>query len=189
MITDPPGGAPSLRLNSAWRREAVRRLAQLAVSSRIFDIPPLLWLRHAILSKMFPAGRGILIGPNCWFIQPHGCATGYLTFGNDVKLNHSIEIDYSGGVDIGNDVWISQNVLIETHDHVISKGPKSSWKLRRSPLAIEDGVWIGANCVILESVSRIGSNSIIAAGAVVSKNVEPNTLVGGIPAKLIKTLA
>ena len=53
-------------------------------------------------------------------------------------------------------------------------------------MIIEDGVWIGSGSIILDCVT-IGMNSIIAAGSVVNKNVPPNTIFGGIPAKLIKT--
>lgn len=182
----PPPQSSGIKLTRAWRSEALRRLVQMLVSARLFDMPPLLSLRHFVLRRLFAAGDGLLVGAHFWFIQPHGCADGYLRFGRDVKLNHTVEIDYSGGVIFGDDIWISQNVLIETHDHVPGPGPKSGWVLRRSPLIVEDGVWIGANCTILESVSVIGRGAIVAAGAVVARDVEPHAIVGGVPARLIR---
>jgi acetyltransferase-like isoleucine patch superfamily enzyme len=98
-----------------------------------------------------------------------------------------VEIDYSGGVTIGNNVWISQNALIETHGHVISKAPKSLWAVKRSQLVIEDEAWIGANVIILESVNRVGKGAIVAAGSVVVRDVPDMAIVGGVPAKNIGT--
>lgn len=166
----------------------MRRLAQVLISGRLLDMPPLLSLRHWMIRRLFTAGPGLLVGAHCWFIQPHGAADGFLRIGSNVKFNHNVEIDYSGGVEFGNDIWVSQNVLIETHDHAPSPGSKDTWPLKRSPLVIEDGVWIGANCTILESVGRIGRGAIVAAGAVVVKDVEPMTVVGGVPARVLRQI-
>ncbi|MBV4357845.1 hypothetical protein KTO63_11845 [Parasegetibacter sp. MAH-26] len=59
--------------------------------------------------------------------------------------------------------------------------------MKKAPITIEDGAWIGSRVTILPGVT-IGEKSIIAAGAVVTKDVEPYTLVGGVPAKIIKHL-
>ena len=170
-------GGSSLR---GWIVEAVKRGAQLVVASSLFDLPLLLNVRHFTLRRLFDVGSDVLVGNNHLFVQPHGFSGGTLRIGSHVKLHRSVEIDYTGDVIIGDDVWISQGVLIETHDHVPSPGkPKSDWPVVKSPLRIGDGSWIGTRVIILESAGRIGENSIVAAGSVVTKDVPPNAIVAG----------
>jgi acetyltransferase-like isoleucine patch superfamily enzyme len=152
---------------------------------QFFDIPPILQMRNLIYRFLFHASDGLLVGSRCQFIVPHGIEGGKIKIGRNVKFNRNVDIDYSGGVFIGNDVWISQNVVIETHDHVPSRREKSEWVLKSSSLFIEDGVWVGANVIILESVKSIGRGSVIAAGAVLTKDVGEYEIVGGVPAKII----
>lgn len=168
-----------------WGKEAALRLIQLLVGVQLFDMPPMLQFRNFVYRLLFRAGRGLLVGARCVFIVPHGLVGGGLLIGNDVKFNRDVDIDYSGGIEIGNDVWISQNVVIETHDHVPQRSPKKQWETKTTPLFIEDGVWIGANAIVLGSVSRIGRGAIIAAGAVVTKNVGQYEIVGGVPARVL----
>ncbi len=170
---------------AAWAAEAVRRLLQVCVAGALLDMPPLLQLRGLVYRMLFRCGSGLVIGSGCLFLVPHGFAGATLRIGRDARINRRVEIDYSGGVDIGDEVWISQNVLIETHDHLPTRGPKREWAFTRSPLRIEDGAWIGANAVVLAGVRRIGRGAIVAAGAVVTRDVEDFTIVGGVPARLI----
>ncbi len=169
----------------SWIIEAARRFIQLLVGIQLFDLPPFLQFRCLTYRLMFGSGRGLLVGAKCMFIVPHGVSGGYLRIGEKVKIHRNVEIDYGGGVAIGNDVWISQNVLIETHDHIPSRKPKSEWKFVISALNIEDGVWLGANVTVLGSVSTIGKGAVVAAGAVVTKNVGAYEIVGGVPARVI----
>lgn len=108
----------------------------------------------------------------------------YLKIGKNSQINIHCHIDFTGGLDIGENVVISENTKIYTHSH--GYNPKSS-PVKKS-LKIGDNVWIGSNCLILENVSEIGNNSIIAAGSVVTKDVLPFSIVGGNPAKLITSL-
>jgi acetyltransferase-like isoleucine patch superfamily enzyme len=172
-------------LVSVWMMEALKRTIQLLMGSQFCDIPPILQLRNQIYRFFFNAGSGLLIGARCMFIVPHGLHGGHMKIGQNVKFNRNVDIDYSGGVTIGNDVWISQNVIIETHDHIPNRGPKSEWVLTTTPLSISDGVWIGANVIILGSVRLIGKGAVIAAGAVVTKDVGEYEIVGGVPARVI----
>ncbi|MGA8148753.1 MAG: acyltransferase [Gallionellaceae bacterium] len=168
-----------------WLMEAARRFIQLLVGIQLFDLPPILQLRCLTYRLLFGSGSGLLVGSRCMFIVPHGIYGGYLRIGENVKFHHNVEIDYSGGVTIGNDVWISQNVLIETHDHIPSRKPKSEWKFESSSLTIEDGVWLGANVTVLGAVHLIGKGAVVAAGAVVTKDVGAYEIVGGVPARVI----
>lgn len=173
------------RILVGWIMEAARRFIQLLVGIQLFDIPPILQLRCLTYRLLFGTGRGLLVGSKCMFIVPHGIYGGYLKIGENVKFHHNVEIDYSGGVTIGNDVWISQNVLIETHGHIPSRKQKSEWKFESSPLTIEEGVWLGANVTVLGAVNTIGKCAVVAAGAVVTKDVGAYEIVGGVPARTI----
>lgn len=172
-----------------WTLEAYRRLVQLVVGNEIFDFPGLLQVRHLLLRTILIYGKGVLIGPRCRFVQPHAFSGGYIKLGKEVKIHHSVEIEYSGGVTVGDDVWISQGVIIETHEHLYNQHKKKElWEVRKTPLHIHSGVWIGARAMVLESVREIGEGAIIAAGAVVTKDVAPFSVVAGVPAKEISTL-
>jgi acetyltransferase-like isoleucine patch superfamily enzyme len=94
----------------------------------------------------------------------------------------------SGEVTVGDRVTMSEAAKIFTHNHQIDDVGQD-WRegeVRFSTLVIEDDVWIGSNAVILSSVSRIGAGAIIAAGSVVSYDVESCIVVGGVPAKPIR---
>ena len=98
-------------------------------------------------------------------------------------VNHNLNLSCFENISIGNGVVISENVCIrDSDDHTISGSPKPMTQ----PIVIGDHVWIGMNATILKGVT-IGNGAIIAAGAVVTKDVPENALVGGIPAKVIKT--
>lgn len=106
-----------------------------------------------------------------------------ITFGKNVFINSSCHFQDQGGIKIGNGVFIGHNVVLATATHDLTPGMNR--KLYYKPIVIEDNVWIGSNATILQGV-KIGEWSVVAAGAVVTKNVEPFTVVGGIPAKFIK---
>lgn len=170
--------------------ENLKRLFQWIICSSLFDLPFFYWLRNTILRGIFKAGRGLTVGHSCRFIQADfhfpPAPEGRLRIGENVAINHHTEIDYSGGVTIEDEVWISQNVLIETHAHAVSGLPKSQWAVRRSPLVIKRDAWIGANAVIMASAREIGEGAIVGAGAVVVHDVPAWSIVGGVPARLIK---
>jgi acetyltransferase-like isoleucine patch superfamily enzyme len=92
-----------------------------------------------------------------------------------------------GPVSIGNHVNLAQSVTVSALNHNFSDTTKriDEQGINTSQIVIEDDVWVGANAVILAGV-KIGSHSVIAAGAVVTRDVPANTLVGGVPAKVIK---
>lgn len=90
-------------------------------------------------------------------------------------------LDARGGLSIGSDVNISSYVKIITGSHDVND---ENYKAVFLPVIIEDHVWIGTGAIVLQNV-KIGQGAVIAAGAVVTKDVEPLTIVGGVPAKPI----
>jgi galactoside O-acetyltransferase len=112
-----------------------------------------------------------------------------LTIGDNVSINtNSCVVASDGGsIEIGNDVLIAQNVVLRAsdHEHLSVSMPIRYQGHTGGRIIIGSGVWICANCVITRDVS-IGEHSIVAAGAVVTNDVEPYSVVGGIPAKMIR---
>ena len=106
-----------------------------------------------------------------------------ISFGNNVFINSNCHFQDQSGITIGDGVMIGHNVVLATATHDLA--PSKSRKLHYKPIVIGDNVWIGSNSVILQGVT-IGEWAVVAAGAVVTKDVEPYTVVGGIPAKFIR---
>ena len=109
---------------------------------------------------------------------------GRLEIGNRCFFNHNCSITCCKRITIGNNCMFANNLVIVDHDHVI-KEDKISDECESDEVVIGDNVWVGANVTILKGV-HIGSGAVIAAGAVVNKDVEPHTVVGGVPAKIIR---
>ncbi len=118
--------------------------------------------------------------------------------GNNVSINYRCILNDCNSIIIGNDVLIAPGVQINTASHPIQLSERLTpnwnpasgeyrWRTFAKPIIIGDGCWIGANATIIGGVT-IGDGAVIAAGAVVTKDVEPNTLVGGVPAKVINKL-
>ena len=105
--------------------------------------------------------------------------------GKNVFINSDCKFQDQGGIYIGDDVLIGHNVVLATLNH--EEDPEKRGNLRPAPIRIADNVWIGSNVTILPGVT-IGKNAIVAAGAVVTKDVAENTVVGGVPAKYIRDI-
>lgn len=106
-----------------------------------------------------------------------------ITFGKNVFVNGGCHFQDQGGITIGDNCLIGHNVVLATINHDLN--PANNRKNHYVPIKICDNVWIGANVTVLQGVT-IGEWAVVAAGAVVTKDVEPYTIVGGIPAKFIK---
>ena len=106
-----------------------------------------------------------------------------MRLGKHVFINHSLTCMAAGGITIDDGVMIGPNVKIVTDNHDF----QNRMVLRCKPVHICRNAWIGVGAIILPGVT-IGENAIVAGGAVVTKNVEANTIVGGNPAKFIKQI-
>lgn len=111
----------------------------------------------------------------------------YLSIGDNVSIHEMCYIDASGVCEIGNNVSISHGVSILTFNHCWDdpRKPIKYNQVEFKKVILEDDVWVGCGVRIMGGV-RIGTRSVVAAGAVVTRDVPPNSLVGGVPAKLMK---
>lgn len=133
---------------------------------------------------LFPSGKKIAIGDNTyigsntiiWIMDE-------IEIGDDVLIAHNVNIldNNSHSTDI--------NTRKNELSYIVSKGqPKENiFNISISKIKINNGVWIGMNSIILKGV-EIGENAIVAAGSIVTKNVPPNTMVTGNPARVVKTI-
>lgn len=108
-----------------------------------------------------------------------------LTIGKDVFINAGCKFQDQGGITIGDRALIGHNVVMATLNH--DEKPSKRGDMHPAPIVIGNDVWIGANATILAGVT-IGDGAIVAAGAVVTRDVPAYTIVGGVPAKLIRSI-
>lgn len=135
--------------------------------------------------KNMSFGSRVSVGLRSCFYADNGT----LQIGDKTSFNSNVHINASigGTISIGSDCLLGPNVVIHSANHQFSRNdvPVREQGHVIADVIIEDNVWIGANAVIVAGV-RIGTGAIVAAGAVVIADVEPYTLVGGVPAKLIR---
>lgn len=133
-----------------------------------------------------PIGKGSLI-LGSMDINWDGRLEHKLRIGENCLITCPLYLDANAEIHIGNHVAIGHHTIMITTDHSYnSEGRRCGISLYR-PIIVEDGAWIGAHVTVLPGVT-IGKGSVVAAGSVVTKDVTPNTLVGGVPSKVIRDL-
>ena len=138
------------------------------------------------LQELFAQLTGQPVNRTLGLIPPFHTDCGKnIHIGDHVFINSGCTIQDQGGVYIGDGALIGHHATIATLNHDFD--PAKRHDLHPAPVVIGKGVWLGANVTVLPGVT-IGDGAIVAAGAVVTKDVAANTIVGGIPAKLIKTI-
>lgn len=144
--------------------------------------------RYILFGKNFTTGRNNRI--ECYKI---GKNIPKLIIGSNVQINDKCHISCINSINIGENVLIASNVFITDHDHgnlkksVDFEIPWIKQKLFSKKVVINNNVWIGENVCILKGVT-IGSNSVIAAGSIVTKNIPKNSIVVGNPGRVIRSI-
>nr|WP_246082003.1 DapH/DapD/GlmU-related protein [Peptacetobacter hominis] len=135
---------------------------------------------HELMEKL----TGRKVGEGFAIFPPFYTDCGKNTFiDKNVFINSGCKFQDQGGITIGEGTLIGHNVVIATLNHNMS--PEKRGNMIPAPVQIGKNVWVGSNSTILSGV-KIGDGAVIAAGAVVTKDVEKNTVVGGVPAKKIR---
>lgn len=115
----------------------------------------------------------------------------YTDFGKNIKIGKNVFVNSGccfqdqGGVTLGDGCLVGHNVVFATLDH--DKRPGRRGDMTAAPIVVGKDVWIGAHATILKGVT-IGDGAIVAAGAVVTRDVPPNTIAAGVPARVVKTI-
>ena len=109
----------------------------------------------------------------------------FITIGKNVFINHACSFLDMGGITIEDNVLIGPKVNLITENHPLD--PSNRTSLIATAIVVKRNAWIGAAATILPGVT-IGENAVVAAGALVSKDVAPNTVVAGVPAKMVKVI-
>ena len=127
-------------------------------------------------------GRRVIFYPGVWIVTGRR-----LTLGDDVDLSKDVLIGTDGGVSIGDRTLVGYRTQIHSTNHAI---PPAGLRIFGSgfvkrPVTIGSDVWIGGNCVILPGVV-IGDGAVVAGGSVVTRDVLPNTVVAGVPARRVR---
>ena len=144
--------------------------------------------RTMLLRKIvgFKIGKGtIFFGMPT--ISGSGDICGNLVIGDDTLINIKCFLDLCGPITIGNNVAIGAETMFVTGTHRVGEHQKRANELVYEAVVIGDGAWIGARCIIYPGVT-IGEGAIVSAGSVVYKDVPPDTMVGGNPARITKKL-
>lgn len=163
-------------------------------------------LRYFLYKKLFKNVKGsfkigkhvnimgfenIEIGSNIYFAdysQVFAHDNGFIKIGDNFGMNYNSQLGASfGKIVIGNNCAIASNCVLRASNHNFENPdiPFREQGHNYGEIIIEDDVWIASNCVITAN-TKIGYSSIIGAGSVVTKDIEPYSIVGGVPAKLIK---
>ena len=143
-------------------------------------------LDHVEVRGLFSQLTGQEVDESLWLLPPFYTDFGKnITVGKNVFINHCCEFMDRGGITIEDNVFIGPKVNLVTINHKID--PSERHVTMCQPIHIGKRVWLGVGATVLPGVT-IGENSIVSAGAVVTKDVPPNTIVAGVPAKVIKKI-
>jgi maltose O-acetyltransferase len=202
--TEDPSATPmnDVRTAEVVRGSTVSRALEVAAGELAHLNMSLLFARALVLPLprlTFPRLRaslyraaGVEVGPGTLILGPlylggHTGAIGRLHIGARCMLNTPLFIDLNDHVRLGDGVNIGHHTTLITSGHLVGSADRRAGLLTTAPITIEDGVWLGARVTVLPGVT-IGRGAVIGAGALVTKDIPPNTLAGGVPARVIKHL-
>ena len=169
-------GEPDFDTMDRYAREAQRITAE--INTGYHDEEEIKALMERLIGKDIP-GRFRLFPPVYSDFGKN------ISIGEDVFINSGCCFQDQGGVSIGKGCQIGHQVVFATIDHGLM--PEQRHDIFMDRIVLEENVWVGSHATILKGV-RIGHDSVVAAGAVVIKDVPPRSVVAGVPAKVVKTL-
>ena len=154
-----------------------------------------IWSNHIAASPLVPrAARYLLLRSRRFRFERCAISSGVEWFGSGsvrigagTFINRGVMVNHSAHVSIGARVAIGPRSVIATASHALGTSEERAGSGFSAPVTIGDGVWIGASVTILPGIT-IGSGTVIAAGSVVRQDCAPDSLYGGVPAKLIRPL-
>ncbi len=168
-MTDPAYAEVGALIAETWKK-----------CEEINNVPRSCWELHDVIVEKL----GIPLPKTSTIVQPlHIDVASGLEIGENVFINYNSSMMAAGGIIIEDNVQIGPNVMLVTTNHDFNHREIVIHK----PITIKKGAWIGGRSLILPGVT-VGENAVVAGGAVVTRNVEANTIVGGNPAKVIKKL-
>lgn len=136
-------------------------------------------LLRRILGSM---GDGCCVNPPFWVDYGKQTAVGDFFF-----ANRNCQIQDGGGVTFGSHVFIGPNCTFTTAEHALDAAQRSAGLEVALPIHVGDSVWFGAGCTVLAGVT-IGSNTVIAAGSVVTRDIPANVIAAGVPCRVLRPI-
>lgn len=159
---------------------------KVRVANKVISLLPISRM-HVFKSKLLrwaglKVGQKVRIWSTAKFYSP------YIEIGDNVFISFNVQLfaNETGPIKIGNNCSLGTDVIVVTGTHHPGTSENRTGPGCAKPITIEDGVRISTRAMLLEGV-RVGRGAHVAAGAVVIRDVPPNTLVGGVPAKVLKT--
>lgn len=187
----PPGSSGAARPQAEGARPGrlARTAARLAVHllHQLQNVCGDDWLSLRVRRRLLRSfgcriGPGTLIRGGSYFSAPNR-----FRIGADCFLNRNCYFDLEAPLIIGDTVAFGHGVSVITTRHEMGPSTRRAGPYRGYPVVIGDGAWVGANATILSGVT-IGRGAVVGAGALVTQNVPPNVLVGGVPARVLREL-
>lgn len=170
-----------------WQRDfRQNRKFFLKYSDKKYELAHLRVKRNEAYARQYNAGKDLMVEYDVNISRQH-YLDGSIKIGNNVLLAKHVFIDYSGDVVIGDNVQLTNGVIIETHYHPFHSDYSQSRKLiEPTSLTIEEGAVIGSRAIIMPTCHRIGHHARIGAGAVVTKDIPDYAVAVGVPAKVVR---
>jgi len=182
-LTEKQKREQGLEFNAQGKELRRERLWAKSLCHEFNSLPPeAMSKRNQLLYRLFK------VADNAWIEPPFYCDYGYnISLGKNFYANHGLVILDAASVTFGNDVLLGPGVNIATSSHPLTQERRRQGLETAKPIVLGDGVWVGMGAQILPGVT-IGDGAVVAAGAVVNKDVAADTLVAGVPAKVIRKI-
>ncbi len=139
-----------------------------------------LWYTRALGARL-GRGSGIHLGCYVWFYSPGQVRRGGLVIGEHSRVNRDCTLDVRGGLRIGDNVSISPEVMILTAQHPVDD---PAFRVATAAIVLEDHVFVGSRAIVMPGVT-LGRGSVVAAGAIVTRDVPPLAIAAGVPARVV----